>query len=123
MSATSCARPAAPPASANAVRLRGLWPRASGLRRAERGHERLQGPDDAAVADLQSLAVGFICESEAYRKADKVANLGRGADRDADEVQVVAFPIAGHSPRRDSPAPRQHRGGSGSEDRIAPRRG
>ena len=51
----------------------------------------MQGPDDAAVADLQSLAVGFICESEAYRKADKVANLGRGADRDADEVQVVAF--------------------------------
>src|SRR5438128_1099632 len=57
--------------SPNAVRLRGLWPRASGLGGAERGHERLQGPDDAAVADLQSLAVGFICESEAYRKADK----------------------------------------------------
>ena len=37
------------------------------------------------------FGVGMACESEARGKADKVANLGRRADRDADEVKVVSL--------------------------------
>jgi len=51
----------------------------------------LQRFDYAAVADLQSLAVGDVCEFEAHRQVGQVVNLRGGADRDGDEVQVVAF--------------------------------
>src|SRR4051812_33227611 len=77
--------------SVKCVPLWGLRPPASDLRRVESRHERLQRPDDAAVTDLESLAVRCVCESEPHRKVDQVANLGRGGDGNADEVQVVAF--------------------------------
>jgi hypothetical protein len=51
----------------------------------------LEGADYAAIADLQSLAVGDVCESETDRQVDQVADFRGGADRYGDEVQVVAF--------------------------------
>ena len=48
-----------------------------------------------AVTILRSLALVLTCESEARSEADKVANLGGGADRNTDEVQVVAFRTPG----------------------------
>jgi len=51
----------------------------------------LQSSNHTAVTDFQSLAVRWIYESEAYRQPHQVSNLGRGANRNPDEVQVVAF--------------------------------